>query len=435
MEIELKLIDSRVNDMKATIQEFEENISRTLEAEKNKLTGQAEEEAKKIISNAKAEAEKFVIQARQESENESSMFLRKIQKKAEQIQKISHKQAAIKANEKSAQIMSKTQERATQIVKEVIESSITQTKSELLQSTDDARNKLKSKTFQLFTIIKNIENIISKTHINLETGIDHSVNILTKIEDKVPLLNNKSDEENTNGIQHGSNADTKIEAIEKSKDVDTSINQPKITEEITENHYIGLHENQSITIHLPQVIKETVTGSALKTEEPETTVYWKQLSEKPETKSAEILKIHNPNQAVREESNVIAGDVRKSEKPGYIELWLQDGISLLETGKIHEALGVLKKVTKNDPENTLAWEKLGMAFSMQGRNLEALNALRKAINLSPNDIDAWHNIGIIYSKLGQKEEAKKAKEMEKQLIKQYLDRQIESKRNRLIEQM
>jgi vacuolar-type H+-ATPase subunit E/Vma4 len=95
MENELKLIDSRVNDMKATIQEFEENISRTLEAEKNKLTEQAEEEAKKIISNAKAEAEKFVVQARRESEIEANIFLRKIQKKAEQIQQESHKQVKL----------------------------------------------------------------------------------------------------------------------------------------------------------------------------------------------------------------------------------------------------------------------------------------------------------------------------------------------------
>jgi tetratricopeptide (TPR) repeat protein len=244
------------------------------------------------------------------------------------------------------------------------------------------------------------------------------------------LLNNQSDEEKLNGIQHGANADTKIDKIEKLKYADTLIDQPQTIRKVTESHYIGLHENQALTISQPQAIKETVTTPAIKTEKSENNEGLKQISEKPETKSAEKLEIHNPDQAVSEKSSVFSGDVRKSEKPGYIELWLQDGISLLETGKIHEALGVLKKVTKNDPENTLAWGKLGIAFSMQGRNLEALNALRKTISLSPNDINAWHNIGIIYSKLGQKEEAKKAKEMEKQLIKQYPDRQIESKGNR-----
>ena len=218
-------------------------------------------------------------------------------------------------------------------------------------------------------------------------------------------------------MQHGSSEDTKTEVTEKLNDVDTLINQSQETQEVTENYCTGKQESQALTFNSPQAVEETVTGLVTKTEKSETTEDSEQLPEKPETKSAEKLATDNTNQAVHEKSSIFTGVVRKFVKPGYIEIWLQDGISLLDTGKIHEAIGVLKKVIKADPENTLAWGKLGTALSMQGRNSEALNALRETINLSPNDIDAWHNLEIVLKKLGQKEEAKKAKEMEKQLLK------------------
>jgi Flp pilus assembly protein TadD len=126
-------------------------------------------------------------------------------------------------------------------------------------------------------------------------------------------------------------------------------------------------------------------------------------------------------QTLGEETSSGEEEVNKKEINVEAENQLQEGITLLDAGKKEEALEVLAKVIEIDPENALAWRKLGTALGMLGRYEEALKALRRATDLAPKDITAWHNTKIILDKLGQKKEAREAKETEKQLIKQYPD--------------
>jgi tetratricopeptide (TPR) repeat protein len=396
MENKLESLGSKVSETKSVIQEFGEKISQALEMEKKKLREQAEEEARQIVTRAKEEASKFIIQARQESEIEASKFLDKIKEKAEQILRESREKAAAEARRESAKIIHETKEKATQVISEVVRSSITQTKSELSQISSEVKNKLENETSQLFTVTKNIEQIIDETQSNIKAGIDRLVKSITETGNRIQSINDTFDGE-------------------------SAVDEPPEIEQAEEPEQVDVHENHEPVMNLPQAIVENEAGPAGTPEEPETTMNPPEAFAEIVTKTDQRPESSTTEQISPEKESAGGGEAEQTVSRVEIDKQLQEGIDLLDAGKKEEALEVLAKVIETDPENALAWRKLGTALGMLGRYMEALKALRRATDLAPKDITAWHNTKIILDKLGQKKEAREAKETEKQLIREYPD--------------
>lgn len=74
-------------------------------------------------------------------------------------------------------------------------------------------------------------------------------------------------------------------------------------------------------------------------------------------------------------------------------------------GRSIEAEKIATSITREFPENQLAWKVLGALFSQTGRYSEALKVIRKAIALSPQDAEAHYNLGSTLQVLGKLEDA------------------------------
>jgi tetratricopeptide (TPR) repeat protein len=397
MENKLESPETKASETKNVIQEFGEKISQALEMEKKKMREQAEEEAKQIIARAKDEAGRYIIQAKQESEKEADIFFNQVQEKAEQILKESREKAAIEARRESDKIISETREKAAQIIKDVIESSINRVKTDLSGITSEAKNKLEIESSRLYAVSKNIEQITGETQSNIQSRIDNLVGTITETGNRLQSLSDTTHKTSNVSEVHALGDTIEIKRAEKPDNRVNDASPPPALKKVPETRHIETPKNQ------------------------ETAVSQMQATVKAGIASIENLEVRKIPKAVQEPVSV---EVMETEEPGSledIEKQMQKGIALLDAEKSQEALVVFTKVIEIDPDNALAWRKMGTTLGMLGRHMEALKALRKATKLTPKDITAWHNTEIILRKLGQKKEAKEAKEMEKLLIKQYPD--------------
>ena len=74
-----------------------------------------------------------------------------------------------------------------------------------------------------------------------------------------------------------------------------------------------------------------------------------------------------------------------------------------------KAVECLKKVTKMDPLDSIAWIKLGYMYSdpVTGDQNKAVECLRKAIKLDPDNAIAWYTLAFAHDRLGRKNESSK----------------------------
>lgn len=81
------------------------------------------------------------------------------------------------------------------------------------------------------------------------------------------------------------------------------------------------------------------------------------------------------------------------------------GASLLEQGKVEEAIAEFQKAVELDPVYTVAQLNLAYAYDRQGRIEEAVNQYHKVIELEPGNFFAHNNLGALYDKQGRYEDA------------------------------
>jgi len=81
------------------------------------------------------------------------------------------------------------------------------------------------------------------------------------------------------------------------------------------------------------------------------------------------------------------------------------GASLLEQGKVDEAIAEFRKAVALDPKYTAAQLNLAYAYDGQGQIDEAMAQYQTVITLEPGNLFAQNNLGVLYDKQGRYEEA------------------------------
>jgi len=78
-------------------------------------------------------------------------------------------------------------------------------------------------------------------------------------------------------------------------------------------------------------------------------------------------------------------------------------LSMLQSGRIKEALPYLESMGKSDPNNVQVLYNLGIAYSELGQFDEAIIRLKRAVQLNPRHAHAWTGIGVAYQRMGKRE--------------------------------
>lgn len=80
-------------------------------------------------------------------------------------------------------------------------------------------------------------------------------------------------------------------------------------------------------------------------------------------------------------------------------------MTLLQGGRIREAVPFLEAMTKSEPGNAKVLYNLGISYSELGEFDEAIIRLKRAVQVDPTHAHAWTAIGVAYQRLGKREQA------------------------------
>lgn len=83
-------------------------------------------------------------------------------------------------------------------------------------------------------------------------------------------------------------------------------------------------------------------------------------------------------------------------------------MTMLQSGRIQEAVPYLESMTKTDPNNVQVLYNLGIAYSELGQFDEAIIRLKRAVQLDPKHARAWTGIGFAYQRMRKNEQALEA---------------------------
>jgi tetratricopeptide (TPR) repeat protein len=83
-------------------------------------------------------------------------------------------------------------------------------------------------------------------------------------------------------------------------------------------------------------------------------------------------------------------------------------LTLLQAGRIAEAVPFLESMTKSDPANAQILYNLGISYSELAQFDEAIIRLKRAVQVEPRYVHAWIGIGVAYQRLRKPEQALEA---------------------------
>jgi tetratricopeptide (TPR) repeat protein len=78
-------------------------------------------------------------------------------------------------------------------------------------------------------------------------------------------------------------------------------------------------------------------------------------------------------------------------------------MTMLQNGKIKEAIPFLESLAKTDPTNVQVLYNLGIAQSELGQFDEAIIRLKRAVQLDSKHAHAWTGIGVAYQRMGRRD--------------------------------
>ncbi len=84
---------------------------------------------------------------------------------------------------------------------------------------------------------------------------------------------------------------------------------------------------------------------------------------------------------------------------------LRDGLLALNRGDLSAALSSLEAVSREDPQNPLAWAALAQVYLKNNQREAALNAARKADQFGPDNPTIQHALAMFYSGEGEPDKA------------------------------
>ncbi|MDX2229600.1 MAG: tetratricopeptide repeat protein [Leptolyngbyaceae cyanobacterium bins.349] len=73
----------------------------------------------------------------------------------------------------------------------------------------------------------------------------------------------------------------------------------------------------------------------------------------------------------------------------------QAGYSLLNQGRVNEAIAVLQRATRQSPNSTVAWLGLAIAYRRAGQDANALQAYEQVLRLDPHNQLALRSVGLL----------------------------------------
>jgi tetratricopeptide (TPR) repeat protein len=80
---------------------------------------------------------------------------------------------------------------------------------------------------------------------------------------------------------------------------------------------------------------------------------------------------------------------------------INQGIALLNLGRVNAAHEILAAAAKKDPNDPHVWFNLGLYYKNTTDTQSAVEAFRHVTELDPNDPDAWYFLGTVYSQSKQ----------------------------------
>ena len=80
---------------------------------------------------------------------------------------------------------------------------------------------------------------------------------------------------------------------------------------------------------------------------------------------------------------------------------LNQGIALLNLGKVDAAKPILEDGVKNNPNDPHAWYNLGLLDKNSDNPQSAVDAFRRVTEIDPNDADTWYFLGAAYAQVKQ----------------------------------
>lgn len=80
---------------------------------------------------------------------------------------------------------------------------------------------------------------------------------------------------------------------------------------------------------------------------------------------------------------------------------LNQGIALLNIGKLDAAQPILEAAVKENPKDAYGWYNLGLFYKNSNTPEKAVEAFQHVVEIDPNDPDAWYFLGSVYAQLKQ----------------------------------
>ena len=84
---------------------------------------------------------------------------------------------------------------------------------------------------------------------------------------------------------------------------------------------------------------------------------------------------------------------------------VNEGIALLNMGRVDPARGLLQQAIKAEPSDAHAWYNLGLLAKSTGEMQVAIDAFSQVIAIDPNDSDSWYFLGTAHAENKQYSEA------------------------------
>ena len=110
-------------------------------------------------------------------------------------------------------------------------------------------------------------------------------------------------------------------------------------------------------------------------------------------------------------TNLCAAADQAPEQPERIS----QGIALMQTGEIDQAIEVLSEAVAADPNSAEARLRLGGAYLLKQHNLQAIEQFQESISLKADQAPAFLGLGVAYLHLGQHSHARAALQEAKRL--------------------
>jgi len=124
---------------------------------------------------------------------------------------------------------------------------------------------------------------------------------------------------------------------------------------------------------------------------------------------------------------------RLQNDPGNPALLNELGNTLVQHGRLQQAIRQYEKAVRIQPDLAIAWNNLGVAYTAAGKFAEGERAYRRAIKVNPAYALAYYNLGAAFDQRGRYDDAidsyQRAIELDSTLLDVRVNPQIASNRH------